>query len=76
MVEGSPTKPFTSQRKLRQGGLISPILFGLVMNVLSRLISSREVEEKIDSYQVNGTKFIHITPDFSKDNHKSLRGVN
>ena len=81
LVEGSPTPPFKSQRGIRQGDPLSPILFDMIMDVLGRLIQ-REVKNKIIyTYQVNGATFIsHLMYAndifiFSKTNPKSLNAI-
>ncbi|XP_057739631.1 uncharacterized protein LOC130956618 [Arachis stenosperma] len=38
MVNGAPSKPFKMERGLRQGNMLSPFLFVLVVDVLNRMI--------------------------------------
>lgn len=81
MVEGSPARPFKNQRGLRQGDLISPILFNLVMDILSRIIFKAVEEGKFHSYMVNGAKsLLHLIDAddiliFSKVNPKSPSSI-
>lgn len=78
LVEGSPTPPFTNYRGIRQGDPLSPILFHLVMDNLSRPIEKEIKDKKLDTYVVNGSVSIShlIYVDdvliFSKANPKSL----
>lgn len=58
MVEGTSTRPFTDERGVRQGDPLSPILFDLVMDVLSRMIIQEVEEKKISNYMVNGSTSI------------------
>ncbi|XP_057760992.1 uncharacterized protein LOC130981409 [Arachis stenosperma] len=38
LINGSPSKPFKMERGMRQGDLLSPFLFVLVVDVLNRMI--------------------------------------
>ena len=52
LVNGSPVGFFNSSRGLRQGDLLSPLLFLLVMKVLSRLFKKTEEGGFIRGFQV------------------------
>lgn len=81
LVEGSPSPPFENHRGIRQGDPLSPILFGMVMDALSKLIEIELRNKKLDTYQVNGaTSITHLTyaDDFLivfKANPKSLNSI-
>lgn len=80
LIEGSPIPPFKNHRGIRQGDFFSPILFDMVMDIISRLIE-REVREKRIDTQVNETTSItHLMYAdnvliFTKDNRKSLNAI-
>ena len=58
LVNGSPSPFFTTSRGLRQGFPLSPLLFLLVIEGLSRLINSRKDDERIKGIDITITKAI------------------
>lgn len=72
---------FKNKREIRQGEPLSPILFEMTMDILTRLIEKEIGGKRIDTYQVNGaTSITHLKYDndvliFSKANQKSLEAI-
>jgi hypothetical protein len=62
MVNGGITKKFHSSRGLRQGDPLSPYLFILGQEVLSRIIDREFLKGSINGVKmnVNGPAFIHV----------------
>uniref|UniRef100_A0A2N9GE45 Reverse transcriptase domain-containing protein n=1 Tax=Fagus sylvatica TaxID=28930 RepID=A0A2N9GE45_FAGSY len=54
LVNGSPEGYFTSSKGLRQDDLLSPLLFILVMEVLSRMLKKVESEGLIQGFSAGG----------------------
>lgn len=54
LVNGSPTDFFGSSRGLRQGDLLSPILFLIMTEVFSRMLKRVEGAGLISSFNANG----------------------
>ncbi|XP_016206370.1 uncharacterized protein LOC107646721 [Arachis ipaensis] len=52
LVNGSPSKPFNMERGLRQGDLLSPLLFVLVVDVLHRMLGEAVRHGRIASLLV------------------------
>ena len=55
MVNGSPFGFFRSSRRIRQGDLLSPLLFLLVMEVLSRMLRRTEEAGLIRGFQASNS---------------------
>eukprot|EP00253_Pinus_taeda_P015128 PITA_15128 len=51
LVNGAPSIPFSPSRGIRQGDPLSPFLFVILMEGLSRLIAKRKVEGQIKGLQ-------------------------
>jgi len=61
LVNGSPTRFFKSSRGLRQGCPLSPLLFLLVVEGLSRIIQEQVKEKNIEGVSVaRGLKITHL----------------
>ena len=58
LMNGTPSKIFNCTRGLQQGWPLSPLLFLLVIEGLSRLISTTKVEGKIKGIKFSPTLFI------------------
>ena len=54
MINGSPKGFFQAQRGLRQGDLLSPFLFAIVAEVLSRMAVEAENQNLIRGFRVTG----------------------
>lgn len=82
LVNGSPTKEFSPERGLRQGDPLSPLLFDLVAQVLSYMISKAEYLGIIDGIKVTESspvithlQYADDTVIFIKSNSKSVMGI-
>lgn len=58
LVNGEPTPRFTNQRGLRQGDLLSPILFNLTMENLTLLIDTQTRLHHFHTYKLGGVESI------------------
>lgn len=54
LVEGSPTRIIKLRRGLRQGDLLSPLLFTIVINYLSKLVEQAVRGQRIELYTSGG----------------------
>jgi len=59
LVNGSPTRFFQSQRGLRQGCPLSPLLFILVMDGLSRMIGAAKLSGSLQGVKVSQTHHLN-----------------
>ena len=61
LINGTPCGFFASSRGLRQGDPLSPLLFILVMEALSRLLSRAREGGFISGYDIGQTNFLSIS---------------
>lgn len=54
LVEGSPTTSFRSGRGIRQGDPLSPMLFNMVADYLSRMLMTKVEDGFIEPYAIRG----------------------
>ena len=60
LVIGSPEGFFGSSRELRQGDSLSPLLFLLIMEVLSRILKKTEENNLIRGFLVGAVNFVGV----------------
>lgn len=81
LFEGEVTNRFYSRCNLRQGDLLSPVLFNLLMESLSQGIHLAKRLQKLNNYKldgVNSVSYLLFTDDvlvFTKVNTKSLHVI-
>lgn len=56
LVEGSPTQIVKMQKGLRQGDPLSPLLFVIVIEYLTRLVKKAVGDRKLELYTIGGTQ--------------------
>ena len=56
LVNGFPTNFFDSSRGLRQGDLLSPMLFLVMMEVFSRMVKRMEGAGLLSGFRVDGRR--------------------
>ena len=82
LINGSPAGFFTSNRGIRQGDPISPFLFILVTDVLSRLFLQKEADSSLQGIKIarncppiSHLMFVDDLVVFSRANHDDLATV-
>lgn len=81
-MNGSPTKKFTPDRGLRQGDPISPLLFNLVCEILSKILNKacsagiiNGVYLAVNEGNISHVQFTNDTLIFIKNSLHSLEGI-
>nr|XP_025625605.1 uncharacterized protein LOC112717897 [Arachis hypogaea] len=80
LINGSPTRPFKMERGLRQGDLLSPFLFVLVVDVLHRMVGEAVRNRRIspllvgkDNIELSHLQFIDDTILFCPPEEETIR---
>ena len=68
IINGSLTKPFRMERGLRQGDLLSPFLFVLVVDVLNRILSRAVLEGLVEGIRIGNNEVNLSHLQFADDN--------
>lgn len=82
LVNGSPTKEFTPSRGLKQGDPLSPLLFNLVGEVLSKMLNKASIIGTFNGVELAGSQgaishvqFADVTIIFVDNTLHSLEGI-
>ena len=82
LINGSPEGFFTSSRGICQGDLISPVLFILVTDVLSRLFLQKETDGSLQGIKIarncpliSHLMFVDDLVVFSRANQEDLQAI-